>query len=193
MIQEKRSRTCARGAPPSPSSPSCREELDQSKTGRRLPRFLSNRPHVLYASVCVGQPSAGVRQPVIPRKRAAPVRDEAEWRKYGYPLFRGDIGVDLTVDLRKRPESCCGCSRPLLAHRCYGEAIVRNGLEADVWRSYARLIICRSMRFIAGGSGLLLSRSASSPLIWESSRHSAGYRWKWPKQPSDWSRQAGTS
>jgi hypothetical protein len=34
----------------------------------------------------------------------------------GIPSLGEILGRPLTIDPRKRPESCCGCSRPFLAH-----------------------------------------------------------------------------
>src|SRR5262249_15996475 len=46
--------------------------------------------------------------------------------EHGYPLFRGDIGAALTVDPRKRPESCCGCSRQCAPRGSMGAQNVRH-------------------------------------------------------------------
>src|SRR5215831_1739213 len=92
LILEKRSRTCARGAP-SPSSPNT-EEPDQSKNHRRFlqsqlrcaTEFPQHRLHVLHVSVCAGPPSAGVRQPVILTK---------QWSRLGATMKQssGTMGI----------------------------------------------------------------------------------------------------
>src|SRR5262245_5036448 len=118
LIQEKRSRTCARGAPPSPSLPSCTEKLDQSKTRRRLLRFLS------IDSMSCMCPSAPTRHRLqfgsLGYQESARLvyDDEAEWREYGYPLFRGDIGAALTG--RSAQASCWERLRSLNGFCCCG-------------------------------------------------------------------------
>src|SRR5262244_3024098 len=101
LIQEKWSRTCARGARPSPSSSklyrrtkSAEEPAPFASVAATVrDQFPQHRLHSLHVSVCAGPPSAGCSAAVIPSKRARlTCDDEAEWRDYGYPLYRGDIG-----------------------------------------------------------------------------------------------------
>ena len=58
--------------------------------------------------------------------------DEAEWREYRYPLIRGDIGVALTIDPPKRPESCCECREALLVAEADRERVVHGRREREL-------------------------------------------------------------
>jgi hypothetical protein len=155
LIQEKWSRTCARKARPSPSSPklyrrtrSVEEPAPFASVAATVrDRVSSASTPVLHVAACAGPPSAGVRHPVIPSKRARLVcDDEAEWRDYGYPLFRGDIGTTLTRSIRASAQTVVADAHGRFWHRAdhFGTATTTTAMLG--WSSRGRRRSPREVR-----------------------------------------------